>query len=69
MIFLLLSIKVYIVILLKKERGVMEMNKSMKMKVLFLFVIMFFSVLYIKPINGEAYTSKGINKEIKKVIR
>lgn len=34
------------------------MNKSMKMKVLFLFVIMFFSVLYIKPINGEAYTSK-----------
>ena len=28
------------------------MNKSMKMKVLFLFVIMFFSVLYIKPING-----------------
>ena len=47
----------------------MEMNKSMKMKVLFLFVIMFFSVLYIKPINGEAYTSKGINKEIKKVSR
>ena len=45
------------------------MNKSMKMKVLFLFVIMFFSVLYIKPINGEAYTSKGINKEIKKVSR
>ncbi len=42
------------------------MNKSMKMKVLFLFVIMFFSVLYIKPINGEAYTSKGINKEIKR---
>lgn len=45
------------------------MNKSMKMKVLFLFVIMFFSVLYIKPINGEAYTSKSINKEIKKVSR
>ena len=47
----------------------MNMDKATKIRLLFVFAIVALSLLYVKPINCEAYTSKSINKEIKKVSR
>ena len=47
----------------------MNMDKATKIRLLFVFAIVALSLLYVKPVNCEAYTSKSINKEIKKVSR